>query len=99
MRPKGVSKVGVNSPVFEQAELTDTDFQKISRLIYDKCGICLSEGKEALVKLGLGKKIREGQFGSFRNYYQHVVDDTSGKKTCFSIRSPNMQAPMHSAYC
>ncbi len=73
MRAKGVSNVGVNSPLFEQAELSDTDFQKTSRLIYDKCRICLSEGKEALVKSGPGKKIREGQFGSFRNYYQHVV--------------------------
>ena len=79
MRPKGVSNPGFNPPVFEQAELTDADFRKLSRLIYDKCGICLSEGKEALVRSRLGKKIREGQFGSFRNYYQHVINDTSGK--------------------
>jgi chemotaxis protein methyltransferase CheR len=79
VKPNGVSSVEPNPHIFEQAELTDADFRKLSRLIYDKCGICLSEGKEALVRSRLGKEIREGQFGSFRNYYQHVVDDTSGK--------------------
>ncbi len=66
--------------MFEKTELTDTDFQKISHLIYDQAGICLSEGKEALVKSRLGKRIREGRFGSFRNYYDHVVNDPSGKE-------------------
>lgn len=80
MRPKRICHVEPNSSIFDQAELKDADFQKISRLIYDQAGICLSEGKEALVKSRLGKRIREGQFGSFRNYYDHVVNDASGKE-------------------
>jgi chemotaxis protein methyltransferase CheR len=79
VKSEGTLNVEQNSPLFEQAELTDGDFQKISRLIHEQAGICLSEGKEALVKSRLGKSIREGQFGSFRNYYEHVVNDTSGK--------------------
>ncbi len=66
--------------VFKQFDLSDADFQKISTLIYDQCGICLSEGKEALVKSRLGRRIREGRFGSFRNYYDHVVGDSTGKE-------------------
>jgi len=69
-----------NALSFEVVELTDADFRKISRLIYDQAGICLSEGKEALVKSRLGRRIREGQFGSFRNYYDHVINDTSGRE-------------------
>ncbi len=66
--------------MFKQVELTDADFQKISHLIYEQCGICLSEGKEALVRSRLGKRIREGQFDSFRSYYDHVLNDASGKE-------------------
>ncbi len=80
MKATGIPNMKQNSPIFEQAELTDADFQKISRLIHEQAGICLSEGKEALVRSRLGKRIREGQFGSFRNYYDHVVSDTSGKE-------------------
>jgi chemotaxis protein methyltransferase CheR len=80
MRPKRICNEEPNSSIFDQAELTDADFQKISHLIYDQAGICLSEGKEALVKSRLGKRIREGQFGSFRHYYDHVINDTSGKE-------------------
>ncbi len=67
-------------PVMEQFELTDTEFDKISRLVYEQCGINLSDGKKELVKARLGKRIRSGQFGSFRNYYQFVVKDQSGQE-------------------
>jgi chemotaxis protein methyltransferase CheR len=66
--------------MFEQAELTEADFRKISRLVYEHAGICLNQGKQALIKSRLGKRIREGHFGSFRNYYDHVVSDASGKE-------------------
>jgi len=62
------------------AEMTDADFGKISRLVYEVCGINLTEGKKELLKARLGKVIRQGAFPSFRDYYEHVVRDSSGEE-------------------
>jgi chemotaxis protein methyltransferase CheR len=61
-------------------ELTNREFEKISRLVYDQCGIRLSQGKRELVKARLGKRIRSGPFRSFQDYYEHVVRDRSGEE-------------------
>jgi len=55
------------------SELSDIDFEKISHLIYQQCGINLHEGKKELVKARLGKRLREGNFRSFSEYYKHVT--------------------------
>jgi chemotaxis protein methyltransferase CheR len=57
------------------AELRDIDFEKISRLVYEKCGINLHEGKKELVTARLGKRLREGNFQSFAEYYCHVTTE------------------------
>ncbi|HYA14967.1 MAG TPA: protein-glutamate O-methyltransferase [Syntrophales bacterium] len=54
-------------------ELKDVDFEKISRFVYDLCGIHLHEGKRELVKARLGKRLREGNFKSFSEYYHYVT--------------------------
>jgi len=54
-------------------ELRDVDFEKISRFVYDLCGINLHEGKKELVKARLGKRLREGKFMSFSEYYHYVT--------------------------
>ncbi|MDD5169808.1 MAG: protein-glutamate O-methyltransferase CheR [Syntrophales bacterium] len=56
-------------------ELNDNDFEKISRLVYEQCGIHLHEGKRELVKARLGKRLREGNFKSFSDYCRHVTTD------------------------
>jgi chemotaxis protein methyltransferase CheR len=61
-------------------ELTDVDYERISRLVYDQCGINLQEGKKELVRARLGKRMRLGQFHSFRDYYQYVIHDASGEE-------------------
>jgi chemotaxis protein methyltransferase CheR len=61
-------------------ELNDKEFKKFSQLVYDRCGICLTDGKKELVKARLGKRIRAGQFKSFHDYYEYIVNDTSGKE-------------------
>jgi len=53
-------------------ELRDTEFEKISRLVYSHCGIHLHDGKKELVKARLSKRIREGNFKSFADYYDYV---------------------------
>ena len=54
-------------------ELKNSDFEKISKLIYEQCGINLHEGKRELVKARLGKRLREGNYNSFSNYCHYVT--------------------------
>ncbi|MCX7816631.1 MAG: protein-glutamate O-methyltransferase CheR [Syntrophales bacterium] len=54
-------------------ELSDSDFEKISRFVYDYCGIYLHEGKRELIKTRLGKRLRAGNFKSFAEYYRYVT--------------------------
>ena len=68
-------------------ELTDAEFTKISRLVYELCGINLSDGKKELVKARLGKRLRSGQFKSFRDYYDFVVNEPSGQELVYLIDS------------
>ena len=56
-------------------ELRDIEFEKISRLVHEQCGINLHDGKKELVKARLGKRLREGNFRSFKEYYQHVTSN------------------------
>ncbi len=56
-------------------ELKDRDFEKIRRLVYEKCGINLHEGKKELVNCRLGKRLRAGNFQSFAQYYDHVTTE------------------------
>jgi chemotaxis protein methyltransferase CheR len=56
-------------------ELKDSDFAKISKLIYEQCGINLHEGKRELVRARLGKRLREGNFKSFSDYCRYVTTD------------------------
>jgi chemotaxis protein methyltransferase CheR len=53
-------------------ELRDTEFDKISQLVHSHCGIHLHDGKKELVKARLSKRIREGNFPSFADYYDYV---------------------------
>jgi chemotaxis protein methyltransferase CheR len=62
----------------ENEVLSLHEFEQISDLAYRTCGISLDGGKQQLVQARLGKKIREGKFGSFREYYHHVLADSSG---------------------
>lgn len=56
-------------------ELNDHEFERISKLIYDLCGIDLHEGKKELVKARLGKRLRSGNFNSFSEYYRFVTTE------------------------
>jgi len=69
------------------AELGDVDYEKISRLVYRQCGICLHEGKKDLVKARLGKRLREGGFRSFSEYYRHVTTEEGTEELVAMIDS------------
>lgn len=56
-------------------ELKNSDFEKISRLVYEQCGIYLHEGKKELVKARLSKRLRAGSYKSFSDYYRYVTTE------------------------
>lgn len=76
-------------------KLTDTDFRRVSKIIYDHCGINLHEGKRALVQSRLAKRVRLCKQESFRDYidyatskagsdeFTHLVDSISTNLTSF----------------
>lgn len=78
--------------VMNSSELRDVDYDKISRLVYEQCGINLHEGKKELVKARLGKRLREGNFGSFGDYYRYVLteDGTAELITMIDSISTNL---------
>ncbi len=67
----------IEPPYFDMLgyELKERDFEKISRLVYQISGINLHEGKKELVSARLGKRLREGGFKSFADYYRYVASD------------------------
>ncbi len=62
----------------EIAPLTPGEFDQIRMLAYERFGLDLKRGKEQLVSARLTKKIRQLGFYAFRDYYQHVLNDSSG---------------------
>jgi len=77
----------LNQSIHQSPALTETDFIKISRLVYDQSGISLSDAKKELVKARLGKRIRTGNFQSFGEYYKHVINDQSGEEIILLLDS------------
>ena len=65
-------------------ELKNSDFEKISRLVYEQCGIFLHEGKKELVKARLSKRLRAGSYKSFTDYY-HYVTTAEGTEELISM--------------
>lgn len=68
-------------------ELKHTDFQKISRLIYDQSGISLNDGKKELVKARLGKRLKEGNFASFADYYRYITTEEGQDELILTLDS------------
>ena len=71
----------MNAPSAAEAPaLTDREIENIVDLAYRTCGIDLRKGKKELIQARLGKKIREGNHASFRQYYDHVTADRTGEE-------------------
>lgn len=64
----------------QPVELTETEFSKIRQLVYDQCGIYLTDGKKELVKARLNRRIQNGRFKSFQEYYCSILQDHSGQE-------------------
>jgi chemotaxis protein methyltransferase CheR len=67
--------------------LDESEFQRISELVYEHCGINLHDGKRELVRARLAKRLREGHFPSFSDYIEHVLSDPTGHEWSILIDS------------
>ena len=63
-----------------QLELSATQFEQVRQIVYQKCGINLTPGKEELVKSRLVKRLSAVGLHSFDAYLQFVKQDLSGKE-------------------
>lgn len=58
--------------------LSDKDFNRFSQLIYAKAGINLLSGKKELLRARLAKRLRNSEFKTFQEYYDHIIQDRTG---------------------
>ena len=63
----------------ELKDLTDSDFNLFRRLIYEQSGISLNPSKRELLRTRLRARLEREKFSSYREYYNFVVDDKTGK--------------------
>jgi len=62
-----------------EIRLGDPELTQIIRLVYDRSGITLHEGKRALVEARLRKRVRALGCATFAEYLQHVEADPTGQ--------------------
>ncbi|MBV9508289.1 MAG: protein-glutamate O-methyltransferase CheR [Acidobacteriia bacterium] len=55
------------------------EFEQIRQLAYRTFGLDLKPGKEELVSARLERLLRGGGFGSYNDYYRHVLADSTGE--------------------
>jgi chemotaxis protein methyltransferase CheR len=66
-------------------ELKAEEFSLFRHYIYKKVGIALSEQKSPLIKGRLNKRLIQLKLGSFRAYYDYLVNDFSGEELSYFI--------------
>jgi chemotaxis protein methyltransferase CheR len=59
--------------------LAQQEFDQIRLLAYRTFGLDLKSGKEELVSARLRRLVRTGGFHSYREYYRHVLGDSTGE--------------------
>ena len=76
-----------NIAAFEQSTttLTSSQFARISRIVYERCGIWLPNGKESLVKSRLLKRLNSLGMTSFGQYIKHLDEDFSDQELAAMI--------------
>jgi chemotaxis protein methyltransferase CheR len=61
-------------------DLSAEQFQAVSELLHDVCGINLHRGKHELVRARLSSRLRELQLDDFGSYFDMVAADPSGRE-------------------
>lgn len=65
-------------------ELDPQLFRDFCRVVYEKTGICLKEGKEALVASRIGKRLRSLQIPTFKEYFKFIQSE-QGRDECIQL--------------
>ncbi len=68
-----------NTDLARGDDLTRELFNKIKQYVYQKARISLGDNKMELVRARFGKVIRQRQMKGFHEYYQWMINDTSGE--------------------
>lgn len=55
-------------------------FDTIRNIVYEKAGIALNDGKQALVSARLGKRMRALSISDYGHYLEHLVNDKTGEE-------------------
>ena len=61
-------------------DLKQSDFTEIQKKIYNYCGINLHEGKKALVRARVMKRIRKLGLHTFSHYMEYLREDATGRE-------------------
>ncbi len=64
-------------------EMDRRTFDTFRKLIYDKSGITLGEGKEALVSARVGKRLRALGYDNYKDYLQFLTGDSEESESEF----------------
>lgn len=64
--------------VVSYSPLTDKLFKQFSELIFQQTGIFLKPEKRELLNARLGKRLRQCEIASFKEYFNYVLNDDSG---------------------
>ncbi|MGZ8459706.1 MAG: CheR family methyltransferase [Candidatus Deferrimicrobiaceae bacterium] len=68
-----------------EPELTDREFDRFRRIIYETSRIALNDGKKELLRARLGKILRPRGIASFREYLTLVEEDRTGEELTFLL--------------
>ena len=73
------------------ARLTDDDFARFSRLVYDQCGIKLPPHKRSMLEARLRKRLRAHNLHTFEDYAELVFAKGESQRKSWS--SSSMSSP------
>jgi len=60
--------------------ISNADFTRLRRLIYEQAGISLSPDKKTMLELRIKRRVRSLQMGSFREYCEYLFGDEGQKE-------------------
>jgi len=63
---------------FTKDDMETATFNKFREIVYEKSGISLGKGKEALVSARVGKRMRALEIEDYKAYLQYLLSDKSG---------------------
>jgi chemotaxis protein methyltransferase CheR len=72
------------SPLAGEIQLTQNDFDRIAKFVYEICGITLNQTKKELVRARLAKRLRILGLENYSEYLERVMADPEGQE-CFEF--------------